>query len=154
MPNKIQIRRDTLANWSSNNPVLASGEIVFVSDNNQLKVGDGSSNFNNLAYLETSTINTKTDSYTLAIADANEVIEMNSASANNLTIPLNSTVAFPIGTTIDVIQYGVGQTTLVATSGVTIRSKDNALKITNQYSGVTLYKRATNEWVAIGDLTV
>lgn len=154
MPIKIQIRRDTLANWNSNNPILASGEIVFVSDNNQLKVGDGASNFVNLPYLETSTINTKTDSYTLALADANEVIEMNSASPNNLTVPLNSTAAFPIGTTIDVIQYGAGQTTIVAASGVTIRSKANALKLSDQYSGATLYKRGTNEWVVIGDLVV
>lgn len=102
---------------------------------------------------DTTTINTQTASYSLLLADAGSTIEMNVASANNLTIPLNSSQAFPIGTTIDVIQYGAGQTTLVATSGVTVRSKENNLKLTGQYSGVTLYKRGTDEWVAIGDLT-
>jgi hypothetical protein len=98
-------------------------------------------------------VDTKTASYTLAVADAGKVIEMNVASANNLTVPLNSSVAIPIGTTIDIVQYGAGQTTLVPTSGVTIRSKEGALKLTGQYSAVSLYKRGTDEWVAIGDLS-
>jgi hypothetical protein len=98
-------------------------------------------------------IDTKTASYTLAVADAGKVIEMNVASANNLTIPLNSSVAIPINSTIDIVQYGVGQTTIVPESGVTIRSKEGALKISGQYSAVTLYKRGTNEWVAMGDLS-
>jgi hypothetical protein len=67
---------------------------------------------------------------------------------------LDSSVAFPIGTTLDIIQYGAGQTTIVATGGVTLRSKGAALKLTGQYSGATLYKRGTDEWVIIGDLTV
>lgn len=53
----------------------------------------------------------------------------------------------------DIIQYGAGQTTIVAASGVTIRSKEGALKLTGQYSGVTLYKRGTDEWVVMGDLS-
>lgn len=104
-------------------------------------------------YVDNISINTQTSSYILALSDAGKVIEMNSASANNLTIPLNSTIAFPIGTTVDIIQYGSGQTTLVAESGVTLRSKGGNLKLTGQYSGATLYKRDTNEWVVIGDLT-
>jgi hypothetical protein len=104
--------------------------------------------------VKTVVIDTKTDSYTLLLTDAGETIEMNSASANTVTIPLNSSVAFPIGTTLDIIQYGAGQTTIVATSGVTLRSKEAALKLTGQYSGATLYKRGTDEWVIVGDLTV
>lgn len=98
-------------------------------------------------------INTKTTSYTLVLSDAGKTIEMNVGSANNLTIPPNSSVAFPTGTTIDVIQYGAGQTTIVAGSGVTLRSKEGNLKLTGQYSGATLYKRGTDEWLVIGDLT-
>lgn len=94
-----------------------------------------------------------TTAKTLALTDANDIVEMNNAAANTLTVPPNSSVAFPTGTRIDVVQYGAGQTTLVAGSGVTIRSKDSNLKLTGQYSGVTLYKRGTNEWVAIGDLS-
>jgi hypothetical protein len=103
--------------------------------------------------IERTTINTKTASYTLALSDAGETIEMNVASGNDITIPLNSSVAFPIGSVVDIIQYGEGQTTIVPDSGVTIRSKDGNLKLTGQYSGATMYKRGTDEWVAVGDLT-
>jgi hypothetical protein len=75
---------------------------------------------------------------------------MNNASANTVTIPPNSNVAFPVGTRIDITQYGAGATSLVAGSGVTIRGK---LNVVTQYSGITLYKRDTNEWVATGGTT-
>jgi len=97
--------------------------------------------------------NRQTASYTLVLTDQNDIVEMNVASANNLTIPLNSSVAFPIGTEIAVLQYGAGQTTIVATVGVTLRSKANALKISGQYAGCTLVKVGTDEWYVIGDLT-
>ena len=97
--------------------------------------------------------NVQTDSYTLVIGDAGKMIVMNKASANNLTVPPNSSVAFPTNTRIDIIQYGAGQTTLVAGSGVTIRSSGSKLKLTGQYSGASLWKYDTNEWVLVGDIT-
>ena len=101
----------------------------------------------------TSVLNAQTASYTLVLADAGKTITMSVAGANNLTVPLNSTVAFATGTMINVIQIGAGQTTLVATSGVTINSKAGNLKLTGQYSGVSLYKRASDTWVVVGDLS-
>ena len=50
MPTQIQLRRDTAADWTSNNPVLAEGEFGWESDTNRFKIGDGSSNWQNLAY--------------------------------------------------------------------------------------------------------
>lgn len=105
------------------------------------------------AYGEYNAINTQTASYTLVLTDKGKIVEMNNASANNLTVPLNSSVAFPIKSRIDIFQYGAGQTTVVATGGVTIRSKASKLKLTGQYSGAFLYKRGTDEWVLIGDLS-
>jgi len=98
--------------------------------------------------------NRQTASYTLALGDINDLVEMNVATANNLTVPLNSSVAFPIGTKIDIAQYGAGQTTVVATSGVTVRSAGGALKLAVQYSGATLVKIGTDEWYLFGDITV
>jgi hypothetical protein len=98
-------------------------------------------------------LETKTASHTLVLADKGKVIEMNVGSANNLTIPLNSSVAFPLNTQITVIQYGAGQTTIVPSGGVTIRSLGGALKTVGQYSAVSLFKRGTDEWVAFGSLT-
>jgi hypothetical protein len=103
-------------------------------------------------FLETITANRQTASYTLVLADRGKLIEMNVATANNLTIPLNSSVAFAIGTKIDVVQYGAGQTTFVATGGVTIRSTNGWLKMNAQYGSATLVKIATDEWYLFGNL--
>jgi hypothetical protein len=96
-------------------------------------------------------INAQLASYTLVLLDDGKVVEVSFATANALTVPLNATVAFPIGTQITVIQTGVGQTTITATGGVTINATPG-LKLRAQWSAATLIKRATNTWVAIGDL--
>lgn len=98
------------------------------------------------------TTNRQTASYTLVLSDADKLVEMNVATANNLTIPLNSSVAFATGTQILLAQYGAGQTTVVATSGVTIRSNGGKLKLNVQYSGATLIKIDTDEWYLFGDI--
>lgn len=100
--------------------------------------------------------NTQTASYTLALTDQQQdtVVEMNVATANNLTIPLNSVVAFPIGSQILIAQYGAGQTTIVPTSGVTLRSSGGRTKIALQYGLATLIKRGTDEWYLAGDISV
>lgn len=50
MADRIQIRRDTAANWTSSNPVLADGEIGWERDTNQFKVGNGTTDWNSLSY--------------------------------------------------------------------------------------------------------
>lgn len=97
--------------------------------------------------------NPQTNSYTLVIADAGKMVAINNASANTLTVPPNSTVAFPVKTRIDVGQYGAGQTTITAGAGVTIRSASSKIKLTTQYSGGSLIKIGTDEWWLFGDLS-
>ncbi len=95
--------------------------------------------------------NAQVASYTLVLSDADKMVEMNVGSANNLTVPLNSSVAYSVGTQINILQTGAGQTTIVATGGVTINATPG-LKLRAQWSSATLIKRATDTWVAIGDL--
>lgn len=92
-------------------------------------------------------------SYILALANAGKIVEMNAAEANNLSVPPNADVAFPIGTQVLITQYGVGQTSIVAGVGVTILSASGKLKLTGQYSAATLVKIAENEWYLFGDIT-
>jgi hypothetical protein len=99
------------------------------------------------------TMNTQTGSYTLVLGDVSKVIEMNVAGANNLTVPPNSSVAFSVGTVIEVMQYGAGQTTIVAGSGVLIRSPGGKMKIAARYGSASLRKRGTDEWTLEGNLT-
>lgn len=108
---------------------------------------------NRLTALEAVAISAQTGSYTVVLADAGKAVEVNSASATNVTMPPNSSVAFPIGTVMEVTQLGAGQVTLVAGSGVTLRSS-NGLKLRAQYSAASLRKRATDEWVVAGDVSV
>lgn len=91
-------------------------------------------------------------SYTLVLADKNKLVEMNVGSANNLTVPLNSNHAFPVGSQIHVLQTGSGQTTIVPTGGVTVNATPG-LKLRAQWSSATLIKRGTDTWVLIGDLS-
>jgi hypothetical protein len=96
--------------------------------------------------------------YTLVLGDAPQasnyqgVVTMNNAAANTLTVPQNSSVAFPIGTMIAVIQLGAGQTTIAAGSGATVNSP-SALTARAQYSTLILSKVATNTWILGGDMT-
>ncbi len=98
-------------------------------------------------------LNTQTANYTLVLADLSKTVEMNLASANNLTVPPNSTAAFPVGSTLEVCQIGAGTTTFVQGAGVTIQSA-SGLRLRVQWSSATLRKRATDEWVLAGDLMV
>ena len=91
--------------------------------------------------------------YTLVIGDAYDIVERSNASANILEIPSNAVVPFDIGTQIHIIQVGTGQTTIQSTAGAVINSS-NGLKLRTQWSVATLIKRATNTWIATGDLTV
>lgn len=91
-------------------------------------------------------------SYTLALADAGTAVEFSSSSAVTVTVPPNSSVAFSVGTMIELLQYGTGTLTVAAGVGVTIRSANNLLSARTQYSSLSLRKRATNEWVLAGDL--
>lgn len=102
--------------------------------------------------LETLAISAQTASYTLVLGDAGKVVEVTSASATNVTVPQNSSVAFPVGTVIEVCQMGAGQVTIVQGTGSTLRAS-NGLKLRAQYSSASLRKRATNEWVVAGDVT-
>jgi len=106
----------------------------------------------------TRTINTQTGtSYTAVLADEGKIVEMNNASANTLTIPLNSSVAYPVGTVIQVTQLGAGTTSVQGAIGVTLNGATGADSVTGpiaalsaQYDAVSLYKRATDTWVIQG----
>jgi hypothetical protein len=93
--------------------------------------------------------NRQTASYTLVLSDADKLVEMNVGSANNLTVPAST---FSAGTQILLAQYGAGQTTVVAGSGMTIRSNGAKLKLNAQYSGATLVFVSGTEAYLFGDI--
>jgi hypothetical protein len=97
-------------------------------------------------------INQQTASYTAVLTDRDKLIEISSASGVTLTIPTNASVAYPVGTSFDILQTGAGQITIAGASGVTVNATPG-LKLRTQWSSATLLKRATDTWVVYGDLT-
>ena len=89
--------------------------------------------------------------YTLVLADASKIVEMDNAAVNRLTVPSNSVAAFPVGARLVVAQMGSGQTILTPGAGVTLRSTAG-LKISAQNGVASLYKRGSDEWVCSGAL--
>jgi hypothetical protein len=91
--------------------------------------------------------------YTLALTDGNNtMVELSNASSITLTVPLNSSVAFPVGSQVHLLQTNSGQVTIAGASGVTVNATPG-LKFRAQWSGATLIKRATDTWVLVGDVS-
>ena len=95
---------------------------------------------------------TVTGSRTLALTDNHKKLKCTNSSAIIITVPNHYSVTFPVGSPLTIQQYGTGGVTIAASPGVTIRSKEDKMKLGGQYSGVTLVKEATNEWWLAGDL--
>ena len=80
------------------------------------------------------------------------VLVMTAGTPADVRIPLNSSVAYPTGTKITVIQEGAGTVTIAPTLGVTLRSNVGAnLAGTNAVAHIV--KTDTDIWYAYGDLT-
>jgi len=76
---------------------------------------------------------------------------MNKATATTITIPLNSSVAFPIGAQITICCIGAGQTSVTAIGGVILLSLGSYTDIT-VLGDATLLKLAVNTWKLIGSI--
>lgn len=151
---EIQLRHDTAATWTSINPLLASGELGVETDTGRVKVGDGATTWTALNYFGSRVLSNSQSgtTYTFALVDAGKCVEGSNASAQTYTVPPNSSVAFPLGTVIEVFQLGAGQITIAAGAGVTLRSDGSKVVTAGQYATAGLRKRATDEWVLSGDL--
>ena len=140
---------------------LAAGDIEAVNTNSPL-TGGGTSGSLTLSYDYAAgsklTLNAQTATYTAVLADADQkLVTMSVGSANDFQIPTNGNVAFPVGTVINVIQIGAGQTTIKAvTSGTTTISSTGATatapKLRAQYSAASCIKVATDTWYVVGDI--
>jgi hypothetical protein len=94
----------------------------------------------------------KTSNYTLtSLTERDSLIEVNSTSPVTITIPTNSAVAFPVGTTLDILGVNTGLITIAGDTGVIVNATPG-LKLRTQWSSCTLFKRGENAWVVYGDL--
>jgi hypothetical protein len=95
------------------------------------------------------TENLQTESYTLQLSDRNKVVAMNNAASAVVTVPTNASVAFPIGSIVNVYAMSNQTINIAGASGVTVR---NAGRLFERYVEISLRKRATDEWVASGNI--
>lgn len=91
-------------------------------------------------------------SYTFGIDDADSVVEFDNASAITVTVPPNSSVAFALGTFIEIHQIGAGTVTVAAGSGVILLSRGSLLGLAGQEAVAGLRKVAADTWRLTGDI--
>ena len=141
--NNLAVTTAKLANDSVTSAKIVDGTIVNADINASAAI--------ELSKLAVATIDEKSANYTLVLTDATKFIKMSVATANIVTVPTNSSVAFPIGTQIHIIQYGAGKTQVTGAGVVIYSTPGNFLRA--QYSSATLLKCDTNIWMLMGDLS-
>lgn len=121
-------------------PVFVASQVLTAAEQNQLATAIVA-------------INAQTGTtYTAVLTDDGKLITMSNASANTFTVPPNSSVAFGIGTQLNIAQLGAGNTSIVAGAGVTLNSDGAKLKLNAQYAVATCVKTDTNTWFVVGNL--
>jgi hypothetical protein len=94
--------------------------------------------------------------YTTVLDDNGKLVTLSNASGITLTIPPNSSVAYPIGAQLNLAQLGAGQVTFAGGSGVTIVSTGataSAPKLRVQYATATAVQTSTDNWLVMGDIS-
>ena len=155
---------ETLTNKTLTAPIISSisntGTITLPTSTDTLVGRDTTDTLTNKTLTDAKInlgFDAETASYTAVLANNSQVVTMNNASANTFSIPTNASVAFPIGTQINVLQIGAGQTTIQAvTSGTTTLLSTGATaaapKLRARYSMATCIKTATDNWYIVGDI--
>lgn len=97
--------------------------------------------------------NSVVGAYTLILTDDGTIIEKLDSAGVTVTIPADSSVNFPVGTQIILIQTGAGQTNISGSVGVIVNGTPGT-KLRTQFSSAVCLKRAANSWILLGDLAV
>ena len=90
-------------------------------------------------------VNAQTASYTLVLTDATKLVTVNvTTTANTVTIPLYASVAFPVGSWVEIQMIGTGVTTVQGDSGVTLTGGPYALA---RYQRARIINTGTDAWI-------
>lgn len=104
MTSRIQNRRDTAANWTSNNPTLAAGEIGFETDTNKFKIGTGSTAWNSLNYAGSDVTSTNTITLTnkTISGSSNTLTNIPNSALTNSSVTINGS-AVSLGQSVTIV---------------------------------------------------
>lgn len=129
------------------------GIISWDTTNKKIKVGDGS--LSNDFAPSTILLNAQTGTtYTLVLSDKDKLVRLSNSSPITLTVPTNTSVAYPVGTQINLVQAGSGKVTVSPFDGTVTINATPGLKLRSQWSTATLLKVDTNTWVLVGDISL
>lgn len=137
---RIQVRRDTLANWATVNPTLAQGEIGFETDTGKIKIGDGASNWNTLLYFSAASIATLTvagggtgqvtaqagiNALTAVSSATNEYVLTKDTATGNAIFKISSGGYWTESSNVDYLtttanKIAIGRTSLISTEKVVV----------------------------------
>jgi cytoskeletal protein CcmA (bactofilin family) len=155
MPSRIQLRRDTAANWTSINPVLALGEPGLDTDIDLLKYGDGVTAWNDLPYSGSNPsavgniIPALGNTYTLGNATnawQSLYVSGNTIYLGNIELGENGAGEFTVdGVPIPVLGGNVTFENISATGNVTVDGTINANSDVNIAGNLTVTGNATYE---------
>lgn len=98
-------------------------------------------------------VSTQSADFTLALADAGKILKCDSGGAITITIDTDANVNFAVGQKIDILQYGLGQVSVVGATDVDVRSTPTN-RLRTQYSVASAIKIGGNEWILVGDLAL
>lgn len=108
---------------------------------------------NSIGYLGVPITTVISNSYTMLITDAGKMLWRNGSTTGTIVIPPSSAVAYPLGTTIVIRNYGIGTVTITRGSGVTLLKTTSATSqdvLMVQYGFATLILEAPNSWLISG----
>ena len=88
----------------------------------------------------------------LTLTDAGCFLWINRVSDTVLTLPSAASAAFPVGTEMEICQYGVGSVTVTPAAGVTLNGASASVTLSRSFGTAVLKKLDTNVWLAGGSL--
>jgi hypothetical protein len=94
--------------------------------------------------------------YTTVLADNGKLVTLTNGSSIALTIPLNSSVAYPVGAQLNLARLGAGAVTIAGAVGVTIVSTGATAAtpgLRAQYSTATAVQTSIDNWLVMGDIS-
>lgn len=121
------------------------GMLTYLEDSNKFSFYNGSAWIDLNAAQQT--VSDKTANYATVLADAGTLVR-STGSAITITVDNN----LSIGQRIDFVQYGTGQITFAAGSGVTLNSVDGKLKTAKQYAGASVECVASGVYWLVGNI--